>query len=83
MSSHLSNTNLTILAIGLLLVLLNIVGSSRLAPPIAGFFARLGREWRIESLMARAFAYADGREAEQATTVLAPRAPLVKLKFFI
>ena len=44
MSSHLSNTNLTILAIGLLLVLLNIVGSSRLAPPIAGFFARLGHK---------------------------------------
>ena len=39
----LSNTNLWILAFGLALAVANAVASSRLAPYVAGFFARLGR----------------------------------------
>jgi hypothetical protein len=37
---HLSSTNLAILAVGSLLVLANVLASSRLAPLLAGFFAR-------------------------------------------
>jgi hypothetical protein len=39
----LSNSNLWILAVGLVLVVLNTISSSRVAPHIAGLFARAGR----------------------------------------
>jgi len=39
----LSNTNLWILAVGVAMVVVNAVASSRLAPYVAGFFARMGR----------------------------------------
>lgn len=37
---HLSNTNLWILVVGVLLVVVNAVASSRLAPHISAMFAR-------------------------------------------